>query len=62
MIISQVLGLDSRGLLDPKHRGENAKVDQHALDDKDYEGVNSAVDSSKCTLFHSWGNPHEGYL
>jgi hypothetical protein len=29
--------------------GENVKVGQRTLDDKDYEGVNSVVDSSKCT-------------
>jgi hypothetical protein len=29
--------------------GRNAKVDQHVLDDMDYEGVNNMVDNSKCT-------------
>jgi hypothetical protein len=28
--------------------GENAKVGQRTMDDKDYEGVNSAVDNGKC--------------
>jgi hypothetical protein len=44
----QMLGSDSRVLLDPKHE-ENEKVGQRTLDDKDYDGVNSAVDSGKCT-------------
>jgi hypothetical protein len=43
-----MLGSDSRGLLDPEHR-ENVKVGRRVPDDEDYEGVNSAVDSSKCT-------------
>jgi hypothetical protein len=29
--------------------GKNAKVDLRTLDNKDYEGVNCTVDSSKCT-------------
>jgi hypothetical protein len=31
------------------HTGKNAKVGQHTLDDKDYEDVDSVVNSSKCT-------------
>jgi hypothetical protein len=44
----QILGSNSQGLFDPEH-GENAKVDLRTLDNKDYEGVNCTVDSSKCT-------------
>jgi hypothetical protein len=29
--------------------GKDAKVGQRTLDDKDHEGVNNAVDKSKCT-------------
>jgi hypothetical protein len=43
----EMLGSFSQGLLDPKH-GENAKVGQRTLNNKDYEGVNSPMDSSKC--------------
>jgi hypothetical protein len=49
-----MLRSNSWGLLDPEH-GENTKVGQRTLDDKDYEGVNSTVDSSKCTWFLPWG-------
>jgi hypothetical protein len=45
---SSVLASYSRGVLNLEHR-ENVMVGQHTLDDKDYEGVNSLVDSNKCT-------------
>jgi hypothetical protein len=35
-------------LLDPEHV-KNMKVGHSILDDKNYEGVNNTVDSSKCT-------------
>jgi hypothetical protein len=44
----QMLGSFSRGLLDPEH-GENVKVGQCTLNNKDYEGVNSPMDNSKGT-------------
>jgi hypothetical protein len=52
----QMLGSDGQGLFDPEHR-KNAKVGQHTQDDKDFEGANNTVNSSKYTSFLSRGNP-----
>jgi hypothetical protein len=48
MHATSVLGSNSQVLLDPEH-GENAKVCQHTLDDKDCKCVNNMMDISKCT-------------